>query len=60
MAKASPDDYFHVGYTEDHPLLTFKTSLLHALARFPRPLADWVPAIEEYSLIDPLPFEFLA
>jgi hypothetical protein len=47
-AKASPDDYFHTGYTEDHPLLAFKTSLIHALARFPRPQLDWAPAIEQY------------
>jgi len=45
---AAPEDYFHTYYTEDHPLLAFKTSLLHTLARFPRPQADWAPAIEEY------------
>jgi hypothetical protein len=45
---AAPEDYFHTGYTEDHPLLAFKTSLLHALARFPRPQSNWAPAIEEY------------
>lgn len=47
-AKASPEDYFHTGYTKDHTLLAFKTSLLHALARFPRPETNWVPAIEKY------------
>jgi hypothetical protein len=45
---AAPEDYFHTYYTEDHPLLAFKTSLLHALARFPRLQPDWAPAIEEY------------
>ena len=48
QARALPDDYFHTGYTEDHPLLAFKTSLIHALARFPRPHLDWAPAIEQY------------
>ena len=46
--SASPKEYFHTGYTEDHPLLGFKTSLLQALARFPRLQADWAPAIEDY------------
>jgi hypothetical protein len=45
---AAPEDYFHTYYTEDHPLLAFKTSLLQALARFPRPQPDWAPAIEQY------------
>ena len=45
---ASPEDYFHTAYTEDHPLLAFKTSLIHSLARFPRPQLDWAPAIEQY------------
>jgi hypothetical protein len=48
QARAIPADYFHTGYTEDHPLLAFKTSLIHALARFPRPHLDWAPAIEQY------------
>ncbi len=45
---AAPEDYFHTGYTEDHPLLAFKTSMIHALARFPRPQPDWAPALEQY------------
>jgi len=48
QARAIPDDYFHTGYTEDHPLLAFKTSLSHALARVPRPHLYWAPAIEQY------------
>jgi hypothetical protein len=48
VAKDAPEDYFHTGYTEDHPLLAFKTSLLQALARFPRPQTDWAPAIDQY------------
>lgn len=48
VTKAPPDDYFHTAYTEDHPLLAFKTSLIHSLARFPRPQPDWAPAIEQY------------
>jgi len=44
-AKDSP---FDIGYTEAHPLIAFKTSLLHALARCFRPHADWVPIIEDY------------
>jgi hypothetical protein len=50
---ASPDDYFHTGYTEDSPLLAFKTSLFHALARFPRPETNWAPAIEKYFQHEP-------
>ena len=45
---AAPDDYFHTYYTEDHPLLALKTSLIHGLARFPRPQPDWAPALEQY------------
>jgi hypothetical protein len=48
VAKATPEDYFHIRYTADHPLLAFKTSLLQGLARFPRPQMDWAPAIDEY------------
>ena len=46
VAKAVPEDFFHIRYTTDHPLLAFKTSLLQGLARFPRPQIDWVPAID--------------
>lgn len=45
---AKPDDYYHIGYTSDHPLLVFKTQLLQSLARFPRPQEEWAPAIEQY------------
>jgi Domain of unknown function (DUF6602) len=45
---ANPDDYYHVAYTSDHPLLEFKSSLLQSLARFPRPPEGWSPAIEQY------------
>ena len=47
-ATASPDDLFHVSYTANHPLVAFKISLTHALARFPRPESSWAPAIEQY------------
>jgi len=45
---AKDADYFHVIYTEDHPLLAFKTALFKALRSFPRPDYDWSPAIEDY------------
>jgi hypothetical protein len=51
--NALPDDYYHVGYTSDHPLLAFKTQLLQGLARFPRPQEDWSPAIEQYFQQEP-------
>ena len=50
---ATPDDCFHIGYTNDHPLLAFKTSLLQGLARFPRPQDEWAPAIEQYFQHEP-------
>jgi hypothetical protein len=46
--SAAQEDYFHTGYTQENPLLAFKTSLIQALARFPRPPADWAPALEQY------------
>jgi hypothetical protein len=45
---APPEDWFHTENTTDHPLLTFKTSILQDLARFPRPEMNWAPAIEQY------------
>ena len=48
VAKATEKDFFHVRYTNDHPLLEFKTHLLRALASFPRPQQDWAPAIDAY------------
>jgi hypothetical protein len=49
-AKERPDDMYNIGFASanDHPLLTFKTSLLLSLARFPRPREGWTPAIDEY------------
>jgi hypothetical protein len=47
-ADAADDDYFHVRYTADHPLLTFKTLLHEHLATFERPPSAWPPAIDEY------------
>jgi hypothetical protein len=48
VTKAVEDDYFHVRYTGDHALLEFKTSLLQALATFPRPQENWTPALDRY------------
>lgn len=45
---AQEDDYFHVKYTTDHPLLAFKSLLLHGLATFMRPEPSWVPALDLY------------
>lgn len=45
---ASPDDYFHVKYTTDHPLLAFKSMLLQGLASFPRAPQSWSPALDRY------------
>ena len=46
--KAEEDDYFHVRYTTDHPLLAFKAVLLEGLANFRRPPEAWVPAVDLY------------
>lgn len=45
---AQEDDFFHVRYTTDHPLLAFKSLLLQGLATFERPPAFWVPAVDLY------------
>lgn len=45
---AEDDDYFHVRYTTDHPLLAFKAVLLQGLATFKRPPESWVPAVDLY------------
>jgi hypothetical protein len=45
---AQPDDYYHIRYTTDHPLLAFKTVLLQGLATFRRPTDGRVPAIDLY------------
>jgi len=37
-----------IDYVTEHALLAFTSSLLRALARFPRAPADWTPAIEHY------------
>jgi hypothetical protein len=45
---AEDDDYFHVRYTTDQPLLAFKSLLLQGLATFQRPPQSWVPAVDLY------------
>lgn len=45
---ASDDDYSHVLYTTDHPLLAFKSILLQGLATFQRPPEGWAPALDVY------------
>ena len=51
--RATPEDYYHVGFTRDHALLAFKTQLLQDLARYPRPPEQWSPAIEQYFQQEP-------
>ncbi|SFB07653.1 DUF6602 domain-containing protein [Azotobacter beijerinckii] len=46
--NANADDYFHVKYTTDHPLLAFKSILLKGLASFPRAPESWSPDIGRY------------
>ncbi len=50
---ATQDDYHHVMYTKDHPLLTFKTLLLRGLATFRRPELGWAPAVDQYFEHEP-------
>lgn len=45
---ANPDDYFHVRYTTDHPLLAFKSVLLQGLASFQRAPQSWSAALDRY------------
>jgi hypothetical protein len=45
---AEDDDYFHVRYTTDQPLLAFKSLLLQGLATFQWPPQSWVPAVDPY------------
>jgi hypothetical protein len=52
--KANADDFFHVRYTLDHPLLAFKSVLLEGLATFQRPEAYWTAAVDRYFLHAPL------
>jgi hypothetical protein len=48
IRTALDDDYSHVLYTTDHPLLAFKAILLQGLATFQRPPEGWTPAIDQY------------
>jgi hypothetical protein len=48
VRTASDEDYSHVLYTTDHPLLAFKTILLHGLATFQRAPEGWAPALDSY------------
>lgn len=45
---AERDDYYHVKYTTDHPLLAFKTLLLQGLSSFQRAPSSWWPALDKY------------
>ncbi|SUS05698.1 conserved hypothetical protein [uncultured Defluviicoccus sp.] len=45
---ASKADYYHVKYSADHPLSSFKTFLLQGLTTFPRPQLGWTPGIDQY------------
>ncbi len=48
VLSANADEYYHVKYTTDHPLLAFKSILLEGLATFQRPPVEWYPAIDRY------------
>jgi hypothetical protein len=48
VRSADADDYFHVKYTTDHPLLAFKSILLQGLATFQRAPESWFPALDRY------------
>ena len=48
VSTAADDDYFHVRYTTDHPLLAFKSVLLQGLVTFQRPPTEWAPALDIY------------
>ena len=49
---ANEEDYYHVRYTQDHPLTAFKISMLSALASFSRFPVNHSPAIDQYYQID--------
>jgi hypothetical protein len=46
--SALEDDYFHVRYTTDRPLLAFRSVLAQGLASFQRAPSDWAPALDIY------------
>jgi hypothetical protein len=48
VQSANADEYYHVKYTTDHPLLAFKSILLEGLATFQRPPVEWYPSIDRY------------
>lgn len=48
VRSAEADDYYHVKYTTDHPLLAFKSIIMEGLATFQRPPGEWYPAIDRY------------
>ena len=48
IRSANADEYFHVKYTTDHPLLAFKSILLEGLATFQRPPVGWTAALDQY------------
>jgi hypothetical protein len=50
--KAKPEDYFHINFTDNHPLAAFKWSLLRDLARFTRIPMNWAPGVDQYSTSD--------
>jgi hypothetical protein len=50
---ATGSDHYHVMYTLDHPLSTFKTFLLQGLTTFPRPHWGWTPGIDQYYKTEP-------
>jgi len=48
VRSANADEYYHVKYTIDHPLLAFKSVLLDGLSTFQRSPVEWYPAIDRY------------
>ncbi len=48
VRSANADEYYHVRYTTDHPLLAFKSVLLDGLSTFQRSPVEWHPAIDRY------------
>jgi len=48
-SEAKPDDFYHVEYTLNHTLASFRWSVIHSLSRFPRHRENETPALEKYE-----------
>ena len=48
-SEAKPKDFYHVDYTKQHALASFRWALIHSLSRFPRHKENETPALDKYE-----------